>query len=106
MPETACCQSPLLEERRIAQMSCLRRRRVLCPPTLRADSGGATMPCPACRERPLRGSQRFCSPRCRAARHRRQQQARRQHRDEALRVLALAARQAIEAFERRLEDPT
>jgi len=34
-------------------------------------------------------------------------QARRgHHRDNELRVLALAARQAIEALERRLEDPT
>ncbi len=53
-----------------------------------------------------RESQQTCSDRCRARRWRMRQARRGHHRDNELRVLALAARQAIEALERRLEDPT
>jgi hypothetical protein len=47
-----------------------------------------------------------CSEKCRAKRWRQRRETTRQHRDDELRVLALAARQAIEALERRLEDST
>jgi hypothetical protein len=63
-------------------------------------------PCPVCREHPLRGRQTACSAACRRERSRQREAERRLHRDDELRVLALAARQAIEALERRLEDPT
>jgi len=48
---------------------------------------------------PLAGQQKACSGKCRA-------RLSRQRKADELRVLALAARQAIEALERRLEDPT
>jgi hypothetical protein len=41
-----------------------------------------------------------------AERSRRREVEALQHRDDALRVLALAARQAIDALDRRLADPT
>jgi predicted nucleic acid-binding Zn ribbon protein len=47
-----------------------------------------------------------CSEKCRAKRWRKRRETARQHRDDELRVIALAARQAIEALERRLGDPT
>lgn len=60
-----------------------------------AGSGGE---CPGC-GMPLAGQQKACSGKCRA-------RLSRQRKADELRVLALAARQAIEALERRLEDPT
>jgi hypothetical protein len=62
--------------------------------------------CPACRERPLQGRQTVCSAACRRIRSRQREAEGRQHRDDELRVLAQAARQALEALERRLADPT
>ena len=62
--------------------------------------------CPVCREQPLQGRQTACSAACRRERSRQREAEARQHLDDELRVLALAARQAIEALERRLEDPT
>jgi hypothetical protein len=47
-----------------------------------------------------------CSEKGRAKRWRQRRETARLHRDDELRVLARAARQAIEALERRLEDPT
>ncbi len=61
-------------------------------------------PCPVCREHPLQGRQTACSAACRRERSRRREAEARQHREDELRVLALAARQAIEALERRLAD--
>ncbi len=63
-------------------------------------------PCPVCRLHPLQGRQTVCSAACRRERSRQREAEQRQRRDDELRVLALAARQAIEALERRLEDPT
>jgi len=74
-----------------------------------ACGGLPPMTCETC-GRPFdarRRDHRYCSALCRSrdfARLRQQQEARRQQRDEELRVLALAARQAIEALARRLED--
>jgi len=67
------------------------------------------MTCATCARpfEPRRRAQRYCSALCRSrdfVRQRQEREARRQHRDEELRVLALAARQAIEALARRLED--
>ena len=59
-------------------------------------------PCPVCREHPLQGRQTACSAACR--RERRREAEARQHREDERRVFALAARQAIEALERRLAD--
>jgi len=54
----------------------------------------------------LQGGQRVaCSEKCRATRWRQRQETARQHRDDELRILALAARQALEALERRLGNP-
>jgi hypothetical protein len=69
---------------------------------------GAVVGSPRCEvcDTPLGGRQKFaCSDACRAIRWRLRQQSSRQHRDEELRVLALAVRQAAEALERRLADP-
>jgi predicted nucleic acid-binding Zn ribbon protein len=52
------------------------------------------------------GRQVACSEKCRARRWRQRRETARQHRDDELRVLALVARQAIEALERRLDDAT
>jgi hypothetical protein len=62
--------------------------------------------CPVCRLNALRGRQTACSAACRRDRSRRREVEALQHRDDALRVLALAARQAIDALDRRLADPT
>lgn len=52
-----------------------------------------------------RESQETCSDRCRARRWRARHAKLGQHRDDELRVLARAARQALEALERRLQTP-
>jgi hypothetical protein len=66
-------------------------------PTARALGAGAERQCPGC-GKPLAGAQKACSGRCRA-------RLSRARRLDELRGLALAARQAIEALERRLADP-
>ena len=78
------------------------------PASVRTLSGATLIasPCPVCRKHPLQGRQTVCSARCRRIRSRRREAEARQHRDDELRVLAFAARQAIEALERRLEDAT
>ncbi|PYP38232.1 MAG: hypothetical protein DMD46_02635 [Gemmatimonadetes bacterium] len=70
---------------------------------LRGNGEGATL-CPICRERPLRGAQTACSPRCRARRHRQRQDEARRARDAEVRALLLTAQESIEAARRRLED--
>jgi len=60
-------------------------------------------PCPICREHPLQGRQTVCSTRCRRIRSRQREAEGRRYRDDELCVLALAARQALEALERRLD---
>jgi predicted nucleic acid-binding Zn ribbon protein len=70
----------------------------VAPPTARAPLGQPGRECPGCGQ-PLSGRQQACSGKCRA------KLSRDRRRDE-LRVLALAARQAIETLERRLADPT
>jgi predicted nucleic acid-binding Zn ribbon protein len=62
----------------------------------RALLAGAERECPGC-GKPLTDRQRACSGRCRA-------KLSRARRGDELRVLALAARQAIEALERRLNE--
>jgi predicted nucleic acid-binding Zn ribbon protein len=62
---------------------------------------GSERECPGCGT-PLAGRQRAGSGKCRARVSRQRKATARQHRDDELRVLALAARQAIEALERRL----
>jgi len=70
----------------------------------RALVAGAGRECPAC-GKPLTERQKgACSGRCRAKLSRQRKEMSHQHRDDELRVLARAARQAIEALERRLED--
>jgi hypothetical protein len=93
-----------------------------CPKSVIYASGGLSrggaMTCKACGKpfEPHRRAHVYCCAQCRARDYLRRQgqaaQAREQQRDEELRVLALAAgqaieaaRQAIEMLERRLEDP-
>jgi len=63
-------------------------------------------PCPVCRGHTLQGMQTVCSARCRRIRSRQREAEGRQNRNDELRILARAARQAIEALERRLADLT
>ena len=69
-------------------------------PALEGVRTAEALLCPICRRVPLRQAQTACSGKCRATRWRQ----RRQQRDDELRALALAARQAIEALARRLEE--
>jgi hypothetical protein len=62
--------------------------------------------CPICGRAALRGRQTVCSAAWRRERSRQKDADQRQRRDDEIRVLAVAARQAIEALERRLGDPT
>jgi hypothetical protein len=62
---------------------------------LRAEPEGSARLCPVCRERPLRGAQTVCSPKCRAARHRQRRDAARQQRDAEVRALLEAALQLL-----------
>jgi predicted nucleic acid-binding Zn ribbon protein len=58
--------------------------------------------CSVCGRAKLRGRQTVCSARCRRIRSRQRQDDVQRARDDELHLLALAARQAIEALERRL----
>jgi len=62
-------------------------------------------PCPVCGRVALSGRQTACSARCRRERSRQKDAARRQQRDEELRGLARAVRDAAEALEQRLLTP-
>ena len=66
--------------------------------TARALVAGVRRQCPGCGQA-LTARQRACSGRCRA-------KLSRQRKADELRVLALAARQALEALEQRLENRT
>jgi predicted nucleic acid-binding Zn ribbon protein len=65
----------------------------------------AGSPCPVCGQAALQGRQTVCSAACRRRRSRQREAERQRQRDDALRGLALAVHQAIEALERRLADP-
>jgi predicted nucleic acid-binding Zn ribbon protein len=69
---------------------------ILTPPNARALPVDAGRQCPAC-AKPLSGRQRACSGKCRA-------KLSRQRKTDELRVLARAARLALEALERRLAE--
>lgn len=70
----------------------------------RALVAGSKRECLGC-GKPLTDRQKgACSGRCRAKLSRQRKATSHQHRDDELRVLARAARQAIEALERRLGD--
>jgi predicted nucleic acid-binding Zn ribbon protein len=63
------------------------------------DSGRSnpmSLPCPVCGA-PLRGARATCSARCRAIRCRQRRAQARRDRDDELRVLALTARQGLDA---------
>ncbi len=57
---------------------------------LRGDSEGASL-CPVCGQRPLRGAQTVCSPRCRVSRSRQRREQARQVRDGKIRQLLIRA---------------
>ena len=79
-------------------MESLDRMPEASPGSVRTLSGGLLVVslCPVCGRNELRGRQTVCSAACRRRRSR-------QCKADELRVLARAARQAIEALERRLE---
>ncbi len=62
---------------------------------LRGDSEGASL-CPVCGQRPLRGAQTVCSPRCRVSRSRQRREQARQVRDRAILEHVEAIRRLVE----------